>query len=65
MAYDSPKLPPKSGGLNAITVAMSLIAVLLMMQIWFLNATLDSYLFSCFKIAGCCAQLWSRFVMTM
>ncbi len=44
MAYDPAKLPPKSRGLNAITGAMSLIVVLLMVQIWLLSATLDSYL---------------------
>ncbi len=42
--YDPAKLPPKSRGLNAITGAMSLIVVLLMVQIWLLTATLDSYL---------------------
>ncbi len=44
MPYDPVKLPPKSRGLNAITGAMSLIVVLLMVQIWLLTATLDSYL---------------------
>ncbi|MGI9101843.1 MAG: DUF6755 family protein [Terriglobales bacterium] len=44
MPYDPAKLPPKSRGLNAITGAMSLIVVLLMVQIWLLTATLDSYL---------------------
>ncbi len=38
------KLPPRSRGLNAITGAMSLVVVLLMVQIWLLTATLDSYL---------------------
>jgi predicted Co/Zn/Cd cation transporter (cation efflux family) len=42
--YDPAKLPPRSRGLNAITGAMSLIVVLLMVQIWLLTATLDSYL---------------------
>jgi len=42
--YDPAKLPPKSRGLNAITGAMSLVVVLLMVQIWLLTATLDSYL---------------------
>ena len=42
--YESAKLPPRSRGLNAITGAMSLIVVLLMVQIWLLTATLDSYL---------------------
>ena len=44
MAYDTAKLPPRSRGLNAITGAMSLIVVLLIVQIWLLTATLDSYL---------------------
>ncbi len=38
------KLPPQSRGLNAITGAMSLIVVLLIVQMWLLSATLDSYL---------------------
>ncbi len=42
--YDPAKLPPRSRGLNAITGAMSLIVVLLMVQIWLLTATLDTYL---------------------
>ncbi len=42
--YDPAKIPPRSRGLNAITGAMSLIIVLLMVQIWLLTATLDSYL---------------------
>jgi hypothetical protein len=42
--YDPAKLPPGSRGLNAITGAMSLVVVLLMVQIWLLTATLDSYL---------------------
>lgn len=42
--HDPAKTPPKSRGLNAITGAMSLIVVLLMVQIWLLTATLDSYL---------------------
>lgn len=42
--YDPAKLPPKSRGLNAISGAMALIVVLLMVQIWLLTATLDSYL---------------------
>jgi hypothetical protein len=42
--YDPAKLPPQSRGLGAITGAMSLIVVLLMIQIWLLSATLDSYL---------------------
>lgn len=44
MPYDPAKLPPQSRGLNAISGAMSLIVVLLMVQIWLLTATLDSYL---------------------
>lgn len=44
MAYDPAQLPPKSRGLHAISGAMSLIVVLLMVQIWLLTATLDSYL---------------------
>ncbi len=44
MAYDPAKLPPQNRGLNAITGAMSLIVVLLMVQIWLLTATLDTYL---------------------
>ncbi len=43
-SYDPAKLPPRSRGLNAITGAMSLVVVLLMVQIWLLTATLDSYL---------------------
>ena len=42
--YDPAKIPPASRGLNAITGAMALIVVLLMVQIWLLTATLDSYL---------------------
>ena len=41
---DPGEIPPRTHGLNAITGAMSLIAVLLMVQIWLLSATLDSYL---------------------
>ena len=44
MPYDPTNLPPQNRGLNAITGAMSLIVVLLMVQIWLLAATLDSYL---------------------
>lgn len=43
-SYDPAKIPPRSRGLNAITGAMSLIGVLLIVQIWLLTATLDSYL---------------------
>ena len=44
MGYDPAKLPPRVRGLNAITGAMSLIAILLIVQIWLLTATLESYL---------------------
>ena len=44
MGYDPAKLPPQVRGLNAITGAMSLIAILLIVQIWLLTATLESYL---------------------
>lgn len=44
MSYDPLKVPPQARGLNAITGAMSLIVVLLIVQIWLLTATLDSYL---------------------
>ena len=44
MPYDPAKLPPRAKGLNAITGAMSLIVILLIVQIWLLTATLDSYL---------------------
>ena len=42
--HDPAKLPPRSRGLNAITGAMCLVVILLIVQIWLLNATLDSYL---------------------
>lgn len=38
------QIPPQTRGLNAITGAMSLIVVLLIVQVWLLSATLDSYL---------------------
>lgn len=38
------ELPPKTRGLTAIAGAMSLIAVLLIVQIWLLSATLESFL---------------------
>ncbi len=41
---DRSKLPPQNRGLNAITGAMSLLVVLLIVQMWLLSATLDSYL---------------------
>jgi len=37
-------LPPQNRGLTAIAGAMSLIAVLLIVQIWLLSATLESFL---------------------
>ena len=36
--------PPQNRGLTAIVGAMSLIAVLLMVQIWLLSAALESFL---------------------
>lgn len=42
--YEPEKLPPQSRGLAAITGAMALIIALLMVQIWLLSATLESYL---------------------
>ncbi len=44
MVYDPAKIPSRTRGLNAITGAMALIVVLLMVQIWLLSATLASYL---------------------
>jgi len=38
------ELPPKTRGLTAIAGAMSLIAVLLIVQVWLLSATLESFL---------------------
>jgi len=37
-------LPPQTRGLTAISGAMSLIAVLLIVQVWLLSATLESFL---------------------
>jgi hypothetical protein len=37
-------MPPQNRGLTAIAGAMSLIAVLLIVQIWLLSAALDSFL---------------------
>ena len=37
-------VPPKTRGLTAMTGAMSLILVLLMMQIWLLSAALEAFL---------------------
>lgn len=42
--YEPQKLPPQNRGLTAMTGAMALIIVLLMVQIWMLTATLESYL---------------------
>ena len=42
--YQTEELPPQQRGLAAITAAMALIVVLLMVQIWLLSATLESYL---------------------
>jgi len=44
MPDEPAKLPPQMRGLNAITCAMSLVVILLIVQIWLLSATLDSYL---------------------
>ena len=41
---DPAELPPQTRGLTAIIGAMSLIAVLLMVQVWLLSATLESFL---------------------
>jgi predicted Co/Zn/Cd cation transporter (cation efflux family) len=38
------ELPPQTRGLTAISGAMALIAVLLMVQIWLLSAALESFL---------------------
>lgn len=38
------QLPPQNRGLTAIAGAMALIVVLLMVQIWLLTATLESFL---------------------
>ena len=38
------QLPPQTRGLTAIAGAMALIAVLLIVQIWLLSATLESFL---------------------
>ncbi len=64
-----PQLPPKTRGLTAMTGAMVLIAVLLMVQVWLLSATLEAFLegnraavipatvFS-FAIFACCLGLY-------
>lgn len=41
---DPSELPPQNRGLTAISGAMALIAVLLMVQIWLLSAALESFL---------------------
>jgi predicted Co/Zn/Cd cation transporter (cation efflux family) len=41
---NSNDLPPQNRGLTAISGAMSLIAVLLIVQIWLLSAALESFL---------------------
>jgi hypothetical protein len=41
---DPSELPPQTRGLTAISGAMALIAVLLMVQIWLLSAALESFL---------------------
>jgi hypothetical protein len=41
---DPADLPPQARGLTVISGAMSLIAVLLMVQIWLLSAALESFL---------------------
>jgi hypothetical protein len=40
----APDIPPRNRGLTAIAGAMSLIAVLLIVQIWLLSAALESFL---------------------
>ena len=40
----SSDLPPQNRGLAAIAGAMALIAILLIVQIWLLSATLESFL---------------------
>ncbi len=39
-----PRFPPERRGLTAIDGALALIAVLLIVQMWLLTATLESYL---------------------
>jgi hypothetical protein len=41
---DPTKLPPQERGLSAIGAAMAIIAVLLIVQMWLLTATLEAYL---------------------
>jgi hypothetical protein len=40
----APEMPPRNRGLTAIGGAMSLIAILLIVQIWLLSAALESFL---------------------
>lgn len=40
----SNELPPQNRGLTAIAGGMSLIAILLIVQVWLLSATLESFL---------------------
>lgn len=42
--YRPEELPPQSRGLAVISGAMALIVILIMVQIWLLTATLESYL---------------------
>jgi predicted Co/Zn/Cd cation transporter (cation efflux family) len=42
--YEPEKLPPQTRGLTAMTGAMALIIVLLIVQMWVLSATLEAYL---------------------
>lgn len=42
--YEPEKLPPQTRGLTAMTGAMALIIILLMVQMWVLTATLEAYL---------------------
>jgi hypothetical protein len=44
MMRDLAELPPQTRGLTTIVGAMSLIAVLLMVQVWLLSAALESFL---------------------
>jgi hypothetical protein len=45
-------LPPKTRGLTAIAGAMSLIAMLLIVQIWLLSAALESFLAGKHRTSG-------------
>jgi predicted Co/Zn/Cd cation transporter (cation efflux family) len=44
VANEPEELRSQARGLNAITGAMSLVVILLIVQMWLLSATLDSYL---------------------